>query len=74
MKRLTGLEAGDPELEAELDEIRANLEAERALGESSYADCFKASHNRIAMRTMTGIAIQGFQQVSTLLIIIPPPY
>ncbi|KIK04188.1 hypothetical protein K443DRAFT_130988 [Laccaria amethystina LaAM-08-1] len=38
MSRLTGLKNTDPELEVELDEIRANLEAEIALGESSYAD------------------------------------
>jgi MFS transporter, SP family, sugar:H+ symporter len=57
--RLTGLPSTDPAVQAELNEITANLEAERSLGESSYADCFKFNHNKIAWRTLTGIAIQG---------------
>lgn len=65
LSRLTRLRPTDPIVEAELAEIRANLEEERALGESSYVDCFKASKNKIALRTWTGILIQGFQQVTT---------
>ncbi|EDR00723.1 uncharacterized protein LACBIDRAFT_313180 [Laccaria bicolor S238N-H82] len=64
MSRLTSLKATDPELEVELDEIRANLEAEIALGESSYADCFKFNHSKIALRTLTGIFIQAWQQLT----------
>ncbi|GLB43411.1 putative major facilitator superfamily, sugar transporter (TC 2.A.1.1) family protein [Lyophyllum shimeji] len=64
MSRLTGYAASDPEVEADLDEIRANLEAERALGESSYLDCFKFTHNKIALRTLTGIFIQAWQQLT----------
>ena len=62
--RLTSLPPADPIVEAELDEIRANLEAERRLGESSYLDCFKPSHNRIALRTLTGIFIQAYVSIS----------
>jgi SP family sugar:H+ symporter-like MFS transporter len=57
--RLTSLTTTDPEVELELDEIRANLEAEKRLGESSYLDCFKATHNKIALRTLSGIFIQA---------------
>ncbi|KAJ7574408.1 MFS monosaccharide transporter [Mycena floridula] len=62
MRRLTGSDA--PELALELESIRANLEHERSLGESSYLDCFKPSHNKIALRTWTGIALQGWQQLT----------
>lgn len=40
--------------------IRDNLEAELALGGSSYMDCFRFSHNKIALRTWTGILIQAY--------------
>ena len=40
--------------------IRANLEEEQKLGQSSYADCFKNGHNKIAFRTLTGIFIQAW--------------
>jgi SP family sugar:H+ symporter-like MFS transporter len=64
MSRLTGLKPTDPELEVELDAIRANLEAEIALGESSYADCFKFNQSKIALRSLTGIFIQAWQQLT----------
>ncbi|KAJ3515183.1 hypothetical protein NLJ89_g1919 [Agrocybe chaxingu] len=62
--RLTGQTPDSPEVEAELDEIRTNLEEEVALGESSYLDCFKFTPNRIALRTLTGIFIQAWQQLT----------
>ncbi|KAF8074736.1 MFS monosaccharide transporter, partial [Lyophyllum atratum] len=64
LSRLTGFRTTDPEIEIELDEIRANLEAELALGESSYLDCFKFTKNKIALRTLTGIFIQAWQQLT----------
>ncbi|TFK39852.1 MFS monosaccharide transporter [Crucibulum laeve] len=64
LSRLTGFRNTDSEVEIELDEIRTNLEAEKALGESSYADCFKFNHNKIALRTLTGIFIQAWQQLT----------
>jgi MFS transporter, SP family, sugar:H+ symporter len=45
--RLLSLRPEDSVVELELDEIRANLEEEKALGESTYLDCFKPSHNKI---------------------------
>jgi len=64
LSRLTGYRPTDPEVEVELDEIRANLEAELALGENSYLDCFKFTKNKIALRTLTGIFIQAWQQLT----------
>ena len=64
MSRLTGLPGNDPDVEAELNEIRQNLTEEEELGESSYLDCFRASHNKIALRTLSGIFIQAWQQLT----------
>src|SRR6266702_3334507 len=64
LSRLTSLPADDPEVTAELDEIRLNLKHEEELGESSYLDCFRASDNRILFRTLTGIFIQAWQQLT----------
>ncbi|KDQ61688.1 hypothetical protein JAAARDRAFT_55028 [Jaapia argillacea MUCL 33604] len=64
MARLTGLREGDPEIEAELAEVRANLQEEQALGESSYLDCFRNTHNKIGLRTWTGIVLQAWQQLT----------
>ncbi|KIP08805.1 hypothetical protein PHLGIDRAFT_87669 [Phlebiopsis gigantea 11061_1 CR5-6] len=64
LSRLTALDPSDPEVEVELNDIRANLREEQELGESSYADCFKASHNKIALRTLSGIFIQAWQQLT----------
>lgn len=64
LARLTGLQPTDPEVETELADIRANLEEERTLGESSYLDCFRFSHNKIFLRTMSGIFIQAWQQLT----------
>jgi len=64
LSRLTSLKADDPDVEIELNDIRANLEEEQKLGQSSYADCFKSGHNKIAFRTLTGIFIQAWQQLT----------
>ncbi|KAN0130486.1 General substrate transporter, partial [Lactarius tabidus] len=64
LSRLTSLHPEDPEVTAELDEIRLNLKHEEELGESSYLDCFRASDNRILFRTLTGIFIQAWQQLT----------
>ncbi|KAF9259071.1 AmMst-1 [Marasmius fiardii PR-910] len=64
LSRLSGLSVDDPETKLEIEDIRVNLEAERAMGQSSYIDCFKPSHNRIVLRTLTGIFIQAWQQLT----------
>jgi SP family sugar:H+ symporter-like MFS transporter len=62
--RITGFSRDDPEIIAQLEEINANLQEELALGESSYVDCFKFTKNKIAFRTLSGIFIQAFQQLT----------
>ena len=64
LSRLTSLPADDPVVTTELDEIRLNLKHEEDLGESSYLDCFRPSDNRILFRTLTGIFIQAWQQLT----------
>jgi hypothetical protein len=45
-------------------DIRANLEDEARLSTGSYADCFKANETRILFRTLTGIFLQAWQQLT----------
>ncbi|KAI0295354.1 MFS monosaccharide transporter [Multifurca ochricompacta] len=62
--RLTSLPPNDPEVTVELEEIRLNLKHEEELGETSYLDCFRSSDNRIRFRTLSGIFIQAWQQLT----------
>nr|ANC28056.1 major facilitator superfamily [Polyporus umbellatus] len=64
LSRLTSLPADDPELRQELQDIRAALEEEQRRGEGTYADCFKNDKNKIALRTLSGIFIQAWQQLT----------
>ncbi|KAF8582738.1 MFS monosaccharide transporter [Ramaria rubella] len=64
LSRLIGAPLSDPSIEENLNEIRANLKSEEAIGQSSYADCFRDGGNRILLRTLTGIFIQGWQQLT----------
>ncbi|KAH9995042.1 MFS monosaccharide transporter [Russula vinacea] len=64
LARLTSLPADDPEVLYELDEIRLNLKREEELGKSSYLDCFRSSDNRMCFRTLTGIFLQAWQQLT----------
>ncbi|KAG9106067.1 hypothetical protein FRC07_008971, partial [Ceratobasidium sp. 392] len=59
LARLLSLHPEDPEVETELNDIRANLRAEEELGSGSYADCFKQGPNKILTRVMTGIFLQA---------------
>ncbi|KAJ3377543.1 hypothetical protein HDU84_008529, partial [Entophlyctis sp. JEL0112] len=52
------------ELDAELKEISEAFAVEVAQNQSTYADCFKRNDRKNLLRTMTGIAIQGFQQLT----------
>jgi sugar porter (SP) family MFS transporter len=62
--RLLGLKPEDPEVEAELDDIRTNLAEEQRIGETGYIDCFKPGPNKLPLRTLTGIFIQAWQQLT----------
>ena len=54
----------DPEVQLELEDISTALKEEEEMGESSYLDCFKFTHNKIFLRTMSGILIQAWQQLT----------
>lgn len=64
LSRLISLPPEHPELQAELEEIRFSYQKEKELGESSYLDCFRPGHNKILLRTLTGIFIQAWQQLT----------
>ena len=64
LSRLISLPPDHPELQAELQEIRYSFQQEKELGESSYIDCFRPGHNKILLRTLTGIFIQAWQQLT----------
>lgn len=70
LNRLTGLPVEDPALILELEDIQANLEAERLIGEASFIDCFKPSKNKILLRTLTGIFIQAWQQLTGIKLVL----
>ena len=61
---LTSLPVDDPEVIFELEEIRRNLQYEEEVGAKTYMDCFRSSDNRILFRTLTGIFIQAWQQLT----------
>lgn len=57
---LRRLPADDPNLIAELEEMKGNYEYEKSLGTASYLECFKGT---IGKRTITGIILQSLQQL-----------
>lgn len=50
-------------VQTEVGEILANLEFEKSLGLATYADCFRR-HDGMLARTMCGILVQMFQQLT----------
>ncbi|KAJ3390348.1 hypothetical protein HDU84_007603 [Entophlyctis sp. JEL0112] len=64
LTRLNGSDVDPSVLDAELKEITDSFALELAQNETSYADCFKKNDRKILLRTLTGIAIQGFQQLT----------
>ena len=70
LSRLISLSPDHPELQAELNEVRVAYQREKELGESSYLDCFRSTHNKILFRTLTGIFIQAWQQLTGINFII----
>lgn len=62
--RLLGTSPTDTDVSGEIEDIKANLRIEEELGENSYLDCFKQGPNKILLRTLTGIFIQAWQQLT----------
>jgi hypothetical protein len=76
LHRLLGLPASHPDVQAELEDIKANLRLEEEAGQNSYADCFKMGPNKILFRTLTGIFLQAWQQLTGYVLFyrLPSPF
>lgn len=64
LSTLTKRPADSAEVDEECLDITLALEAERAMGKTTYLDCFRNNESRNGFRTWTGIWIQGWQQLS----------
>jgi len=64
LARLNSTSVDDPETVSQLAEIKANLEYEQSFGKVGYAECFMQGKNKHLLRTLTGISLQAFQQLS----------
>lgn len=62
--RLNSSDLDDPLVRTELADIQTNLEIELTHGTGSYADCFKFGQRQHFTRTMTGIFLQAWQQLT----------
>jgi len=64
LSRLLSLPVDDPAVQEELEDIQANLRMEEEVGQNSYLDCFRMGPNKILFRTLTGIFLQAWQQLT----------
>lgn len=64
LSRVLRADVDSQEVNEELAEIAANLHHERAIGATSYLDCFRSGPGRNALRTWTGIGLQALQQLT----------
>lgn len=64
LSRLLSVPTDDPGVQAELEDIKANLRMEEEVGQTGYVDCFKMGPNKILFRTLTGIFLQAWQQLT----------
>ncbi|KAJ1568377.1 hypothetical protein HK096_006723 [Nowakowskiella sp. JEL0078] len=61
---LNGTDINDEIVINEYQTIYDNFEHEKTLGNVSYADCFKQGKSKMLYRTMMGIWLQAFQQLT----------
>ncbi|KAL8276099.1 hypothetical protein RQP46_011481 [Phenoliferia psychrophenolica] len=61
LSKLRALPIDDPELLAELDDMKAQVELEAQSADATYWDCFR-SEDRMRLRTLIGIMVQAGQQ------------
>jgi hypothetical protein len=64
LSRLLSIPATSPQVLSEYEEVCESLRAERAMGTSTYADCFKSGPGKYRLRTLTGMGIQALQQLT----------
>ncbi|UJR24080.1 hypothetical protein I4U23_027048 [Adineta vaga] len=54
----------DPEVDNDIKELIADMELMKTYGTSSYADCFKMGPQKNLLRTLIGIFLQAWQQLT----------
>jgi SP family sugar:H+ symporter-like MFS transporter len=64
LSRLLSADANSDEVNAEFADILANLEFEKDIGQTSYIDCFRPGPGKNLLRTLTGISLQAWQQLT----------
>ncbi|KAI5475107.1 hypothetical protein MNV49_001932 [Pseudohyphozyma bogoriensis] len=64
LARILSSEIDSPVVREEFAEIAANLHHERAVGATSYLDCFRSGPGRNSLRMWTGIGLQSLQQLT----------
>jgi SP family sugar:H+ symporter-like MFS transporter len=62
--KLNSTTIDDPKVEASIKEFTANLELMKQYGSHSYADCFKMTPQKNLYRTLVGIFLQAWQQLT----------
>jgi SP family sugar:H+ symporter-like MFS transporter len=62
--RLNSTKIDDPKIDAEVKEIVANMELLAKYGTSTYLDCFKMGPQKNLLRTLVGIFLQAWQQLT----------
>ncbi|CAF4316033.1 unnamed protein product, partial [Adineta steineri] len=62
--RLTSSQSKDPQVDIDIKELIANYELMRSYGGTTYADCFKMGSQKNLLRTLVGIFLQAWQQLT----------
>ncbi|PWN53251.1 putative monosaccharide transporter [Violaceomyces palustris] len=64
LARLNGTDSDDPIVRSELSLIQNNLDLELSQSTGSYLDCFKTGERKYLLRTLTGVFLQAWQQLT----------
>ena len=64
LAKLNSTTIDDPLVVAELTAIKANYHLELEMGSGSYRDCFKRNSRKVLWRTLTGMSIQAWAQLT----------
>jgi len=64
LARLNSSDKDSALVRSEMADVQTNLDIELSHGTGSYIDCFKLGERKNLQRTLTGIALQGLQQLT----------
>lgn len=64
LARLNSAQVNDPIVEAEAELIQRNLDIELRHGNGGYLECFSPNERKYLLRTMTGVWLQAWQQLT----------